>query len=149
MISRLSPLAHAHLLPLTSQNNALCINLWILLVNTLVRPPRRVDERACGNVDNRGDAKSCQVQGLATDFEGRAPGLRSVVGPVITYNPYPPDDVQAGWCFTLTQHRTGCSVAATGLLERSRSRPDADGWSFAVASRDRRPVSTVSRPPGW
>ena len=28
--------------------------------------------------------------------------------------------LQAGWCFTLTPHRTGCSVAATSLRERSR-----------------------------
>ena len=32
--------------------------------------------------------------------------------------------VEVGWCFTLTPHRTGCSVAATSLRERSRSIPD-------------------------
>jgi hypothetical protein len=32
--------------------------------------------------------------------------------------------VEVGWCFTLTPHRTGCSIAATSLRERSRSIPD-------------------------
>jgi hypothetical protein len=51
--------------------------------------------------------------------------------------------------FTLTPHRTGWSVAATSLRERSRSRTRWLRLVLAAALHDRRPVSTVSRPPGW
>ncbi len=60
----LPPLAHACLLPLTSQDNALCTRLWIIRVNTLVSACPAVDDRGCGNVDNRGGTQSCQVAGL-------------------------------------------------------------------------------------
>jgi hypothetical protein len=60
----LSPLAHAYLQPLTSQDNALCTSLWIIRANWLVSACPVVDDRGCGNVDNRGGAQSCQVAGL-------------------------------------------------------------------------------------
>jgi hypothetical protein len=49
---------------LTRQDNALCTNLWISRANWLVSACPAVDERGCGNVDNRGGARSCQVAGL-------------------------------------------------------------------------------------
>jgi len=63
-ISPAPPLAHACLQPLTSQDNALCTILWIIRVNMLVSACPAVDDRGCGNVDNRGGAQSCQVAGL-------------------------------------------------------------------------------------
>jgi hypothetical protein len=63
-ISLASPLAHAHLSPATSHDNALCTNLWIIRVNLLVSACLAVDNRGCGNVDNRGGVQSCQVGGL-------------------------------------------------------------------------------------
>jgi len=65
---RLPPLAHACLQPLTSQDNALCTILWIIRVNMLVSACPAVDDRGCGNVDNRGGAQSCQVAGLRCRF---------------------------------------------------------------------------------
>ena len=53
---------------LTSQDNALCTNLWIILGNSLVSAYPAVDERDCGNVDKRGGAQSCQVAGLRCRF---------------------------------------------------------------------------------
>ena len=61
---RLPPLAHACLQPLTSQDNALCTSLWIIRVNSLASAFPAVDDRVCGNVDNRGGTQSCQVAGL-------------------------------------------------------------------------------------
>jgi hypothetical protein len=46
-------------------------------------------------------------------------------------------DVQADWFLMLRPHRTGRSVAATSLCERSRSPAGACGWYFALALRDR------------
>jgi hypothetical protein len=60
----LSPLVHAYLLPLTSQDNALCTSLWIIRVKWQVSACLAVDDRTCGNVDNRSGAQSCQVAGL-------------------------------------------------------------------------------------
>ena len=48
---------------LTSQDNALCASLWIIPVKSLVSARSLVDERGCGNVDNRGGGRSCQVGG--------------------------------------------------------------------------------------
>jgi hypothetical protein len=70
----LSPLAHAHLQPLTSQDNALCTDLWIIQVNSLVSACPAVDDRGCGNVDNRRGVQSCQVAGLRCRLS-RGPGL--------------------------------------------------------------------------
>ena len=60
----LPPLAHACLLSLTSQDNALCITLWIIQANSQVSVGLPVDDRGCGYVDNRGGTRSCQVAGL-------------------------------------------------------------------------------------
>jgi hypothetical protein len=60
-LSLLSPSAHAYLQPSTSQDNALCTSLWIISVNSLVNTCLAVDERDCGNVDNRGGRQSFQV----------------------------------------------------------------------------------------
>jgi hypothetical protein len=60
----LPPLAHACLPSLTSQDNALCTILWIIQANSQVSACLAVDDRGCGNVDNRGGARSCQVAGL-------------------------------------------------------------------------------------
>jgi len=49
---------------LTSQNNALCTNLWIISVKWLVNVGVAVDERGCGNVEKRSGAQSHQVAGL-------------------------------------------------------------------------------------
>ena len=40
--------------------------------------------------------------------------------------------VQAGWCFTLTPHRTRCSVVATSLRERSRSLTRCLRWVLSL-----------------
>ena len=42
-----------HASPGPAQASALCISLWMVLVNTLVSHYPAVDERDCGNVDNR------------------------------------------------------------------------------------------------
>jgi hypothetical protein len=49
---------------LARQDNALCASLWIIPVNSLVSSCPAVDDRGCGNVDNRGGTQSCQVAGL-------------------------------------------------------------------------------------
>ena len=64
----LPPLAHACLQPLTSQDNALCTSLWTIQVNTLVSACPVVDDRGCGNVDNRGGMQSRQVAAFAAAF---------------------------------------------------------------------------------
>jgi hypothetical protein len=64
----LPPSVHACLRPLTSQDNALCTRLRIIRVNTLVSACPAVDDRDCGNVDNRGGMQSCQVAGLRCRF---------------------------------------------------------------------------------
>jgi hypothetical protein len=53
---------------LTSQDNALCTNLWIISVKWLVNVGVAVDERGCGNVDKRSSARSCQVAGLSGEL---------------------------------------------------------------------------------
>src|ERR1700745_1572642 len=62
-ISLASPLTHAYLQSLTSQDNALCTGVWIIPVNSLVSVGAAVDDRGCGNVDNHGGASSWQVAG--------------------------------------------------------------------------------------
>jgi hypothetical protein len=42
---------------LTSQDNGLCIFLWTIRENSLVSACPAVDERVCGNVDNRSGAQ--------------------------------------------------------------------------------------------
>lgn len=49
---------------LTSQDNALCTNLWTIRVNLLVSGCLAVDDRDCGNVNNRGGTQFCQVAAL-------------------------------------------------------------------------------------
>jgi hypothetical protein len=53
-----------NLQPLTSKNNGLCTNLWTNLENLLVRDYLAVDDRGCGNVNNRDGAQFCPVAGL-------------------------------------------------------------------------------------
>jgi hypothetical protein len=60
----LPPLANACLPSLTSQDNALCTTLWIIRAYSQVSVGPAVDDRGCGNVDNRGGTRSCQVAGL-------------------------------------------------------------------------------------
>jgi hypothetical protein len=54
---------------LTSQDNALCTNLWIIPVKWLVNVGVAVDERGCGNVEKCTGAQSCQVAGLCGELE--------------------------------------------------------------------------------
>jgi hypothetical protein len=63
-----------NLQPLTSQDNALCINLWTVQVNLLVSGYPAVDDRGCGNVNNRDRTRFCQVAGLRSR-PVRDPGL--------------------------------------------------------------------------
>ena len=49
---------------LTSQDNALCTNVWIIPVKWLVNVGVAVDEQGCGNVEKCRGAQSCQVAGL-------------------------------------------------------------------------------------
>ena len=53
-----------NLQPLTSQDNALCTNLWTIHLNSLVSDQSAVDDRGCGNVNNRGSENFCQVASL-------------------------------------------------------------------------------------
>ena len=57
--------------PLTSQDNALCICLWIIWVKSLVSACVSVDERGCGYVDNTPIARSGQVAGLRCHVAAR------------------------------------------------------------------------------
>jgi hypothetical protein len=42
-----------HASPGPAKASALCISLWMILVNMLLRRLSTVDLRSCGNVDNR------------------------------------------------------------------------------------------------
>jgi hypothetical protein len=50
-----------HASPGPAQASALCISLWMVLVNMLVSHCSTVDERDCGNVDNRCNADLLQA----------------------------------------------------------------------------------------
>ena len=69
-MSLASSLGSADLQPLTSQDNALCISLWIVRINSQVSTRPAVDSRRCGNVDNRGGARPARSRAFAAAFGG-------------------------------------------------------------------------------
>jgi len=137
-ISLASSVGSCFLLPLTSQDNALCASLWIIPVKSLVSARSLVDERGCGNVDNRGGAQSCQVGGL----RGR-PLLRR---DLLTLSDRHRTDLMPGPSGPVTSHRAGppaCPRTATSPA-RSRTLNSAPDVSGRVDQGERRRAYWVS-----